>query len=167
MVKWVYGEWFAYMNRYLIFATLECSIILNETMTNLFIISVFDSLCAVCVMVCCYNQLCSGKMIWFVCPWGPRPWRFLSCDESQRKSIGSAGHSLQFLNAKHFFLWLEHAFEWSSGYFIHYFGICCVPWLWVRFRCQTFILTFKEEVKCDIDEGVRVSSLMVSVGIIS
>ena len=27
-------------------------------------------------------------------------------------------------------------------------------------------LTFKEEVKCDINEGVRVSSLMVSVGII-
>ena len=29
------------------------------------------------------------------------------------------------------------------------------------------ILTFKEEVKYDIDEGVRVSSLMISVGIIS
>ena len=28
-------------------------------------------------------------------------------------------------------------------------------------------LTFKEEVKCDIDEGVRASSLMVSVEIIS
>ena len=27
-------------------------------------------------------------------------------------------------------------------------------------------LTFKEEVKCDIDEGVRASSLMVSVEII-
>ena len=73
---------------------------------------------------------------------------------------------LQFLNVKHF-LWLEHAFDWSSGYFIHYFGICCVPWFWVRIRCQTYILTFKEEVKWDIDEGVRVSSLMISVGIIS
>ena len=30
-----------------------------------------------------------------------------------------------------------------------------------------FFLTFKEEVKCDIDEGVRASSLMVSVEIIS
>ena len=129
-----------------------------------------------------YLVLCASWFAWFslalinVLAWLVLefywPWRFVISDELLRGSTGSAGHSsvnqlISTISKCQTFLWLEHAFEWSSGYFIHCFDICCVLWFWVRFRCQTYILTFKEEVKYDIDEGVRVSSLMISVGIIS